>query len=195
MSVDVRADARRAQLAESALTTLSEMGYARTSVRDIAQNSPFSHGVLHYYFKDKTEIILEAIRLYKTQCIARWDDALRAESADELLMKLAAVLTDGIHEEGQLHRLWYDVRSEGMVDPAFRDLVWEVELEVQAMVVRVIEHMGALSGTRLLISPETAAVTLDALFQRALLEHYCGDPTAADTLMARVLEVWPHILG
>ena len=39
---------RRAQLAESALLTLSELGYARTSLREIAQNSEFSHGVLHY---------------------------------------------------------------------------------------------------------------------------------------------------
>ena len=45
---------RRAQLAAAALQTLAEQGYARTSLRDIAQNSEFSHGVLHYYFSDKT---------------------------------------------------------------------------------------------------------------------------------------------
>lgn len=49
---------RRAQLAASALQTLSELGYARTSLRDIAQNSEFSHGVLHYYFSDKVDLII-----------------------------------------------------------------------------------------------------------------------------------------
>src|SRR5580658_1911138 len=44
---------RRAQLADAALQTLAELGYARTSLREIAQNSQFSHGVLHYYFSDK----------------------------------------------------------------------------------------------------------------------------------------------
>ena len=34
---------RRAELAEAALQTLSELGYARTSVREIAQNYRFSH--------------------------------------------------------------------------------------------------------------------------------------------------------
>jgi len=34
-----RVDERRQQLAESALATLGELGYARTSLREIAQNS------------------------------------------------------------------------------------------------------------------------------------------------------------
>jgi AcrR family transcriptional regulator len=53
---------RRAQLAASALQTLSELGYARTSMREIAQNSEFSHGVLHYYFRDKVELITFCVR-------------------------------------------------------------------------------------------------------------------------------------
>jgi AcrR family transcriptional regulator len=44
--------ARRNELAEAALKTLAERGYAQTGLRDIAQNSEFSHGVLHYYFAD-----------------------------------------------------------------------------------------------------------------------------------------------
>ena len=50
---------RRAQLAAAALQTLAELGYARTSLRDIAQNSDFSHGVLHYYFSDKEDLITD----------------------------------------------------------------------------------------------------------------------------------------
>ena len=48
---------RRAQLADAALQTLAELGYARTSLREIAQNTEFSHGVLHYYFSDKEDLI------------------------------------------------------------------------------------------------------------------------------------------
>ncbi|WP_278257968.1 TetR family transcriptional regulator [Nocardioides convexus] len=46
-------DERRRALAESALRTLGELGYARSSLREIANNSEFSHGVVHYYFTDK----------------------------------------------------------------------------------------------------------------------------------------------
>src|ERR1700712_264676 len=64
---------RRAQLAASALQTLSEQGYARTSLRDIAQNSEFSHGVLHYYFNDKVDLITHCVREYKARCVTRYD--------------------------------------------------------------------------------------------------------------------------
>jgi len=55
---------RRAELGEAALLTLAELGYARTSLREIAQNSAFSHGVLHYYFSDKLDLILCSVRQY-----------------------------------------------------------------------------------------------------------------------------------
>ena len=64
---------RRDQLAAAALQTLAEQGYARTSLRDIAQNSEFSHGVLHYYFSDKFELITYCVRQYKAECVTRYD--------------------------------------------------------------------------------------------------------------------------
>ncbi len=60
---------RRDQLAAAALQTLAELGYANTSLRDIAQNSDFSHGVLHYYFADKFELITYCVRQYKAECV------------------------------------------------------------------------------------------------------------------------------
>ncbi len=64
-STSSRSDA--AQLAAAALQTLSELGYARTSLREIAQNSEFSHGVLHYYFTDKVDLITYCVRQYKAR--------------------------------------------------------------------------------------------------------------------------------
>src|SRR5215211_3781860 len=73
-SREARAEERRTQLAQSALATLGELGYARTSLREIAQNSEFTHGVVHYYFADKVELIAHCVRLYKAQCINRYDE-------------------------------------------------------------------------------------------------------------------------
>src|SRR5208282_4313242 len=76
---------RRAELAEAALQTLSELGYARTSIREIAENSTFSHGVLHYYFADKVDLILCSVRQYKARCVTRYDAVTAsARTADDL---------------------------------------------------------------------------------------------------------------
>ena len=65
---------RRRLLAEAALQTLAERGYARTSLREIAQNTEFSHGTLHYYFRDKVELITYCVRRYKEHCVTRYDE-------------------------------------------------------------------------------------------------------------------------
>src|SRR6266705_6135641 len=65
--------ARRSELAEAALETLAELGYARTSLREIAQKSEFTHGVLHYYFSDKVDLICCCVRHYKAKCVTRYD--------------------------------------------------------------------------------------------------------------------------
>ena len=72
---------RRVELAEAALGTLGELGYSRTSLREIAQNSQFSHGVFHYYFKDKADLICFCVRHYKAKCVTRYDEIV-ATAAD-----------------------------------------------------------------------------------------------------------------
>src|ERR1700749_184880 len=77
--------ARRIELAEVALETLAELGYARTSLREIAQKSEFTHGVLHYYFSDKVDLICCCVRHYKAKCVTRYDQIMwAAQSRDEL---------------------------------------------------------------------------------------------------------------
>ena len=65
--------------------TLGELGFARTSLREIAQKTAFSHGVLHYYFRDKIELITYCVRRYKEHCVTRYDEIVeQATSRDEL---------------------------------------------------------------------------------------------------------------
>src|SRR6188472_4423560 len=123
---------RRAQLAESALLTLSELGYARTSLREIAQNSEFSHGVLHYYFRDKVDLITHCVREYKAQCVTRYDQVVAtASSASELAAGFLDKLTETLVEESALHRLWYDLRGQSMFEESFRADVAAIDLSLE----------------------------------------------------------------
>ena len=99
-SVDKFAE-RRNELAEAALQTLSELGYARTSLREIAQNSVFSHGVLHYYFNDKTDLILCCVRQYKAHCVTRYDQVVaESHTYEELVTGFLKVLGETVRNEG-----------------------------------------------------------------------------------------------
>ena len=91
---------RRDQLAAAALQTLAEQGYASTSLRDIAQNSEFSHGVLHYYFADKSELIMYCVRQYKAECVTRYDSIVAtAAAADQLRRGFGAAMAATLVED------------------------------------------------------------------------------------------------
>jgi len=187
--------ARRNELAEAALKTLAERGYAQTGLRDIAQNSEFSHGVLHYYFRDKVDLITHCVREYKAVCVTRYDEVVEtattaAELATGFLDKLAETLTD----EAPMHRLWYDLRNQSMFEPAFRADVTEIDLSLERMIWRIVTRYAQLSGLSPQVGSPTMYAIFDGLFQQALLRQLAGEPSAAAELRAAVTEALPHLV-
>jgi AcrR family transcriptional regulator len=181
---------RRAQLAAAALQTLAELGYARTSLRDIAQNSEFSHGVLHYYFSDKFELITFCVRQCKTECVTHYDHIVAtATSAAELKWGFAAAMAATLREDAAMHRLWYDLRNQSQFEPAFRADAREIDQSLEDMIWRVVTRYAELSETPPAVTPALAYAMFDGLFQHALIGHLAGDVTAAKDLEANVPRV------
>jgi AcrR family transcriptional regulator len=181
---------RRAQLAAAALQTLAELGYARTSLRDIAQNSEFSHGVLHYYFSDKFELITYCVRQYKAECVKRYDSIVAtAESAAELKSGFGAAMAATLCEDARLHRLWYDLRNQSLFDAAFRADVQEIDQSLERMIWRIVTKFADLSGTPLTVTSPVAYAMFDGLFQHALIDHLAGSASAAGDLEQNVQRV------
>jgi AcrR family transcriptional regulator len=174
---------RRAQLAESALRTLSELGYAKTSLREIAQNSEFSHGVLHYYFSDKIDLILQGVRQYKAVCVTRYDAIVEtATSSPQLRSGFAAALAETLVADGTMHRLWYDLRSQSLFEPSLRPDVTEIDAKLEQMIYRIVSRYAELADLPLAVSSPVAYALFDGLFQQALLHHLSGDVDAARNL-------------
>jgi AcrR family transcriptional regulator len=181
---------RRAQLAAAALQTLAEQGYARTSLRDIAQNSEFSHGVLHYYFRDKIELITYCVRQYKAECVTRYDNIVAtASSADELRKGFGAAMAATLVEEATLHRLWYDLRNQSLFDDSYRSDVLEIDQSLERMIWRIVSKYADLAGQPPALPPGAAYAVFDGLFQQALLRHLAGSPDAATDLQDGVQRV------
>jgi AcrR family transcriptional regulator len=189
-------DRRRDELAESALTTLGAMGYAKASLREIANNSTFSHGVVHYYFQDKLELVIYSVRYYKARCVTRYDAVVSdSRTADELLDAFAAKLTQTIRDEAPMHRLWYDLRTQSMFEDQLRAAVTEIDHTLQDMIWRVVTRYAELSGRPASVDPAAAYGMLDGLFQQALLGHLAGRDGVLDGLVAQVRKVMPLVLA
>lgn len=188
-------DRRRRALGESALRTLGELGYARASLRKIADNSEFSHGVVHYYFQDKLELIVYCVKQYKATCVTRYDGAVAGSTTpEELVDAFAAKLVETITDEAPMHRLWYDLRAQSMFEDRLREAVAQIDRTLEEMVWRVVTKYADLTGTEPAVTPHVAYALLDGVFQQALLAHLFGDTGVLDDLTTQVHALMPMLL-
>ena len=136
-------DIRKRQIAESAIRALQELGYANTSLRDIADKSDMSLGMLHYYFEDRSELIIYCVRIYKQQFMANIIDALaHAEGREAVIAAFSDALAETITDNAMTHRLWYDIRAQAMFDETFRPVVKEIEDMLIGIVADAIAKTG-----------------------------------------------------
>lgn len=176
-----RADAKSAkrarkkdELADSAIAALKQLGYARTSLRDIAELSGVAVGTLHYYFEDKVDLITYCVRRYKTGFVADMQSTLTAEAApDQLADRFVKGLALSIRRDAETHRLWYDIRSQAMFDPAFNDVVGELEDGLVALVSEFLTRTGQPD-----VAPVPVYLMLDAVFRFHLQSFLAGDKSA-----------------
>ena len=176
-------EARRAELADAALATLGELGYARTSLREIAQKTDFSHGVLHYYFRDKIELITYCVRRYKEHCVTRYDEIVEtATRPEEVTAQFADALVATMLADTLMHRLWYDLRCQAMFEKSLLPTVVDLDRQLEGMIWRVVSRHAELAATTPAVPSAAAYSVFDGLFENCLMRHLAGDDTAADRL-------------
>jgi AcrR family transcriptional regulator len=193
---DRRFTLRREELADATIRTLSEVGYARASLREIAQSSGFSHGVLHYYFRDKNDLIICSVRRYKDRCIRGYDGVIAgARSFAELEEGFLAGLGSSVRNDAPLQRLWFELRAQALFDDTFRDDVIQIDRQLSDMFLRITTRLRELAGASQIIPDVDMYALYDGIFQHALLRHVAGDAAAVYDMKANMSRVLRLSLG
>ncbi|MFJ7213140.1 TetR/AcrR family transcriptional regulator [Amycolatopsis sp. NPDC098790] len=186
---------RRRELADAALLALADLGYARTSLRTIAEHTKFSHGLLHYYFADKVELITYCVRRYKEACVQRYEGGVgSADTPADLAAACADGLAAALEEAPLMHRLWYDLRTQSMFEEAFRADVAEIDSGLSDMIWRNVSAYADLAKSEPNCSPSEAYALFDGLFQQALLRHLSGAEDALDDFRRGVRDLFPRLM-
>jgi len=187
---------RRVALAESALKTLGELGYARTSLREIANNSEFTHGVVHYYFRDKIDLISYCVRYYKTKCARRYDEVVEtATSGEELVTGFLAKMTQTLVDETPMHKLWYDLRAQSMFEEQLRPDVEAIDKLLEEMIWRILGRYADLTASMPTVDAPTAYALVDGLFEQAVVGYAANPDKTPDLLTDRLLQVLPKLVA
>jgi hypothetical protein len=101
-----------------------------------------------------------------------------ASSYHGLLEGFLAALGATMQGEAHLHRIWYDLRSQALFEPAFRADVAEIDLSLETMIWRVMTRLSRLSEKSVDMPPALAYAIFDGLFQQCLLKHLSGQAGA-----------------
>ena len=169
-------EGKKREIAQSALNALKTYGYARTTLRDIAEQSDLSLGMMHYYFEDKEELLIYCVRLYKEEFIRRMRKQLQDISPTRSAAQgFATALAETINEDAEIHRLWYDIRSQAMFDPTFEPVVRDLESSMADMVRGFCDDPDDDREVALLYAK------VDGIFRYILQQFIFGAPyTSAD---------------
>ncbi|MCB1405460.1 MAG: TetR family transcriptional regulator [Rhodobacteraceae bacterium] len=163
-------DAKKRELAESAIEALKRYGYANTTLRDIAAQSELSLGMLHYYFENKEQLLIYCVRLYKEAFAADIGARIAgAKTREDLFQAFAEGLAASIVEEAETHRLWYDIRNQALFDPVFQPVVAEIEGSLMGLVERVTGERSDSLSTPVLYG------AVDGVFRHLLESQIVGN--------------------
>ncbi|HEY4027372.1 MAG TPA: helix-turn-helix domain-containing protein [Candidatus Dormibacteraeota bacterium] len=180
----------RERLIEAAADVIAEAGYDRAGVQEIARRAGLTNGAIYANFRDKSELLAEAVEVGLVRLIGRMDDARRAGASPaqviELIGRTLALATPARHR-----RLVSEALAAARRDPdvgeRVRQLLSTLESHVSSVVAEAL-HDGDIAGD---VDPSTLARFGVALAIGYHVTYSAGmpepDPEAWTRLMTRVL--------
>lgn len=116
-------DDRRAQLIEATIKVIARMGYARTTMSDVARTAGLSHGLVNFHFQSKENLLLETLLFLSAEYHANWKAAVAeagGKPQDQLLALLMADFHPAICTQDRLSA-WSAFWGEAASRPIYQD--------------------------------------------------------------------------
>lgn len=114
------------RIMKSALALLAKKGYENTTINDMADSAKVSRGLLHYYFKDKEDLVSKALTYgFGSMWEASIASLAGASTAEELADSMIDVLKKNIQQNPDfsalLFEMWVSGRRSGKIAKVFGD--------------------------------------------------------------------------
>ena len=156
---DVSAE-RKPQILQAAMQVVSRKGYVSARMDEIAREAGLSVGILYWYYKGKLEIALALMEL-----LLPLDDSLMQTllaSPEPCRARLWRLFSDGAGDENVL--LWAELYHLAAREPRVSKVLEKYIAQYQSISVQLIEQGIARGELRSTIDPQSAALTLQAMF-------------------------------
>ncbi len=114
-----RTDAKTRQILKAARTILARRGYAGTTVSLVAAEAGVSRGLLHYYFKNKEDMLARVIDENMAASVILVEDLLaRSRNATEIADRLVEALQQLFKIDPDFFSLFFEAEAAARQSPA-----------------------------------------------------------------------------
>ena len=150
---------RREQLLDATFDCIAGRGYGNFSLQDVAERASLSKGIIHYYFKDKEELLVLVLdRL--TQSL---DDQvnLKANTARTPTGRICAIFDgsfDVVQEKVDFFHVFFDFCGQATRKKEMQDITSSLYAKYRRLTQRVIEDGIAQGVFRQVDAAGVAAV-------------------------------------
>ncbi len=162
---------RRTQLTAAAYRVVSRKGYYNFTIKDIAREAGLSTGLVHYYFKDKQELLFTLLkemnnnlRVYLNRALARSDDPREKLS---IFLDQAFSLVE--REKDYFHVLidfWTQINHNERIRRANIKLYESFRIEVSAIITE-----GMRDGLFRRVDVPYTAMVIVSLVQGVIIQY------------------------
>jgi AcrR family transcriptional regulator len=156
-------DVRRTEILDAAREVMLERGLGATRVTDVADRAGVSHGLVHYYFPTKDDLVAATMHHVADTGVRRLTRSLaREETAVARLDVLLELALPSTTRTSDAWVLWVDAWSTGLRDETVRAVHRDLDRRWFDALRQVIAD-GTGGGEFTCADPDTTALTITSL--------------------------------
>jgi AcrR family transcriptional regulator len=163
-----RSEEKANRILAAALEVLAKNGYEKATINEVADAANVSRGLLHYYFKDKEDMVSKALTFGFG---SMWDSSIGSladsKTPEELVDNMIRILIDNVQKNPDfsalLFEMWVSSRRSKRIEKVFSDGLAETINRLKTLL-----DLAASTGVIKIDRNDTEAVV------RILLAMYHG---------------------
>ncbi|HTY61234.1 MAG TPA: TetR/AcrR family transcriptional regulator [Acidobacteriota bacterium] len=161
---------RREEIANALMRIMAKKGYEGAALSDVAAEAGLTQGLLHYHFKDKMEILLEAQRMLMTGHMVALAEAVHAAGspARQVAAFIDYHLGLGATKDPEALACWITLIGEAIRHQPVRDDFEKITRSLAGMLAAIVKQ-GTSAKVFRCNDPSVAAAALVAAIQGYLV--------------------------
>ena len=170
---------RRAQLTRAAYKVVGEKGYSDFTIKDIAREAGLSTGLVHYYFKNKEELLFKLLKGMNDNLKHDLNKALTVlDDPQEKLLAFCNEAFDLVHKEKAYFSVLVDFLAQINRNKRIHQAIVKLFQSYRDEIVAILKE-GVAKGVFAVADAQLTSVIIISLIQGNIFQHLI-DPEAFD---------------